>query len=344
MSDDVAITTIPVDTPPLEVSPSVLEKLEPREYNAIRDAQEHEAKHPEPDEPEETKNDEQATSPKKTTPRWVQKQFDRLTAKRRQAEERAAQAEQRATELESKLSSGRSSEQNSAPRNEAPRSEPARNRPRDFQETIEAANNVTISPQLAAAIHRTGNKADVVYALQKSPQLLKAIEREPARAAERIAELSRDLGGLHDAFSREAERQSQLRAAHKERIKPIISALPDRDKVVAGLNVQISPYVESAILEQENSHDLVIHLARNRALVDELNRMSPAASVAKLGRIAEQLAARAQAPPREKVRPPEPISTVGGTSARSSIPLDESDMKTFMKVRNAQERAHRRNA
>ena len=59
------------------------------------------------------------------------------------------------------------------------------------------------------------------------------------------------------------------------------------------MNVQISPYVESAILEQENSHDLVIHLARNRALVDELNRMSPAASVAKLGRIAEQLAAKA---------------------------------------------------
>jgi hypothetical protein len=339
MPEDVAVTTVSVDTPPLEVSPSVLEKLEPREYNAIRDAQEHEAKHPEPDEPEET-GDEKPQPKFKSG--W-QKRIDKLTRRAGESAARAEAAERRAAELESRLSNGRSSEQSSAPRTEAPRSEPARSRPRDFQETIEAANNVTISPQLAAAIHRTGNRADIVYALQKSPELLKAIEREPARAAERIAELSRDLGGLHDAFSREAERQSQLRAAHKERIKPIIASLPDRDKVVAGLNVQISPYVESAILEQENSHDLVIHLARNRSLVDELNRMSPAASVAKLGRIAEQLAAKAAAPPKERPKLPDPISTVGATSARSSIPLDESDMKTFMKVRNAQERAHRRN-
>jgi septal ring factor EnvC (AmiA/AmiB activator) len=338
MSEDAAVTTVAVDTPALEVSPSVLEKLEPREYNAIRDAQEHEAKHPEPDVPED------AATEKENHPRhksgW-QKRIDKLTRRVGESAARAEAAERRASELESKLSTSRTSEQGSAARTEAPRSEPARNRPRDFQETIEAANNVTISPQLAAAIHRTGNKADVVYALQKSPQLLKAIEREPARAAERIAELSRDLAGLHNSFSKETERQDQLLAAHKQRIKPIIAALPDRDKVVAGLNVQISPYVESAILEQENSHDLVIHLARNRALVDELNRMSPAASVAKLGRIAEQLAAKSAAPPRERPKLPDPISTVGGTSARSSVPMDELPMKEFIRVRNSQERARR---
>ena len=327
---------ITIEAPAPAVSPEELNALPMKDYIETRNEQEELKRHPEPDEPEETTDDK----PQPKIKSGWQKRVDKLTRRVGESTARAEAAERRAADLESRLSSG-NSEQASASRTEAPRSEPGRNRPRDFDETIQAANSVTISPQLAAAIHRTGNKADVVYALQKSPELLKAIEREPARAAERIAELSRDLGGLHNSFAREAERQDQLLAAHKQRIKPIIAALPDRDKVVAGLNVPISPYVQSAILEQENSHDLVIHLGRNRALVDELNRMSPAASVAKLGRIAEQLAAKAAAPPRERPKLPDPISTVGGTSALSSVPLDQSDMKTFIKVRNAQERARR---
>jgi hypothetical protein len=328
------------ETSPLEVSPSVLEKLEPREYNAIRDAQEYEAKHPQPAEAGETDDTTEPEDARRPRRSGFEKRIAKLTRRAHESQSRAEAAERLAAELQSKLSSNGSPEQESASRTETLRSE-SRNRPRDFQETIEAANSVTISPQLAAAIHRTSNRADIVYFLQKSPEQLKAIERDPAHAAEKIAELSSDLAKFHDSLSREDERQSQLRAAHKQRIKPIIAALPDRDKVVAGLNVTVSRYVEEAILEQENSHDLVIHLARNRSLVDELNRMSPAASVAKLGRIAEQLAAKSAAPPRERPKPPEPISTVGGSSALSSIPLDQSDMKTFMKVRNAQERRRR---
>ena len=79
MSEDAAVTTVPVDTPALEVSPSVLEKLEPREYNAIRDAQEHEAKHPEPDEPEDTAKRKSSSSPKHKLG-W-QKRIDKVVAR-----------------------------------------------------------------------------------------------------------------------------------------------------------------------------------------------------------------------------------------------------------------------
>lgn len=341
MSDAAAVTTVPIDAPVSEISQEQLNALPMKDYIEARNEQEELKRHLEPDEPAEADETTETGNVRPPRKSGLDKRFAKLTRRAYENESRAIAAEKRAAELEARLANNRSTEQGNAPRTEAPRSDPARNRPRDFQQTIEAANNVPISSQLAGAIHRTGNKADVVYALQKSPELLKAIEREPARAAERIAELSRDLAGLHDSFSREAERQSQLRAAHKERIKPIIAALPDRDKVVAGLNVQISPYVESAILEQENSHDLVIHLARNRAIVDELNRMSPAASAAKLGRIAEQLAAKSAAPQRERPRPPDPISTVGGTSARSSIPLDELPPREYNRIRDAQERARR---
>ncbi len=221
---------ITIEAPTPAISQEQIDALPLKEFFETRNAEEHDKRHPEPDEPEETTDDK----PQPKIKSGWQKRVDKLTRRVGESTARAEAAERRAAELESKLSSGPSSEQSSAPRTKAPRSEPARNRPRDFHETIEAAKNVPISPQLAAAIHRAGNKADIVYALQKSPDLLKAIEREPARTAERIAELSRDLAGLHDSFSREEERQSQLRAAHKERIKPIIAALPDRDKVVAG--------------------------------------------------------------------------------------------------------------
>jgi hypothetical protein len=75
MSEDAAVTTVAADTPALEVSPSVLEKLEPREYNAIRDAQEYEAKHPEPEEAEETAGEK----PQPKFKSGWQKRIDKLT-------------------------------------------------------------------------------------------------------------------------------------------------------------------------------------------------------------------------------------------------------------------------
>ena len=344
MSEDVAVTTVPVDTPPLEVSPSVLEKLEPREYNAIRDAQEHEAKHPEPDEPAEADETSETGNVRPPRKSGFEKRIAKLTRRAYENESRAIAAEKRAAELQARLTSGSSApEQGSAVRTEAPRSEPIRNRPRDYDETLEAANNVKVSPQFVQAFSRTENKRDIVYYLQKNPEVLKAIEREPAKAAERIAKLSHDLAGYHDSLSREAERQQQLRATHGQKFNSLLMAAPDRDKINETLKVAIPIHkaVEDAVFELDNSAETSLHILRNRGLIDELNRMNPLAAVAKVGRIAEQLAARAQAPPREKVRPPEPISMVGGTSALSSIPLDQSDMKTFMKVRNAQEQRRR---
>ena len=195
MPEEVAVTTVPVDTPALEVSPSVLEKLEPREYNAIRDAQEHEAKHPEPDEPAET--DETSETGECATPRksGLEKRIAKLT--RSAYEERIARnaAEQRAAELEARLTSGRSTEQRSA---RTHRSSPKRAR-------TESPSGLSGNNRSGEQCHhfaptRSGHsphrqQSRCRLCAPEIPELLKAIEREPARAAERIAELSRDLAG-----------------------------------------------------------------------------------------------------------------------------------------------------
>jgi len=269
MSEDAAVTAVAADTPALEVPPSVLEKLEPREYNAIRDAQEHEKKYPEPDDAEG--NDPQKA--KNGTPKWVQRRIDKLTARMRAAESQAAEAK------------------------------------------AKLGGNGATHPDLSETVR----KQDEL--IRSQHELLRTKEE-----SERV----------------DQEKMRSLQA----RSKAGIAALPDAEKIregltrANGLRPEVNHAVLSAIAEEANAVDIVAYLGRHPEEIAALHTLSASVAAARIGKISNQLEANARAS-REKPRPPDPISTVGGSSARSSIPMDELPMKDFIRIRNSQERARR---
>ena len=130
------------------------------------------------------------------------------------------------------------------------------------------------------------------------------------------------------------------------RSKAAIAAMPDAEAIRTGLqrgdgmHPEVNHAVMSAIAEEANGVDIVAYLGRHPEEIAALHTLSPSVAAARIGKISNQLEANTRAS-REKPRPPAPISTVGGGATLSSVPLDQADMKTFMKVRNAQERARR---
>jgi hypothetical protein len=130
--------------------------------------------------------------------------------------------------------------------------------------------------------------------------------------------------------------------AHNQRMAAIRRADPEAAAAVdrAG-QLPINHAVSLAVIEQENSEALVIHFAKNPQILEELNQLPPIAAMARVGRLSEQLASKAES---KRYRAPAPISPVGGSSSRTGISLDDPSVSihTFMRERNRQERDRKR--
>ena len=278
MPDDAAITTVPVDTPALEVPPEVLEKLPQREYNEVRDQQEYERKHPEPDE------DADGTDPQRAkhgTSNKLQKRFDKLTRRAREAESRAQAAERHAAEVEAKIAGNGAAQP-------------------DFTETLRTQDEI----------------------IRSQHELLRVKEESKRVDQEKLQSL-------------------------QTRTKAAIAAMPDAEAIRTGLqrgdgmHPEVNHAVMSAIAEEANAVDIVAYLGRHPEEIAALHTLSPSVAAARIGKISNQLEANARAS-REKPRPPAPISTVGGSSARSCIRSTRPDHWNTSRVRNKQERERRR--
>jgi hypothetical protein len=330
-----------------------LDKLPPKKFNEVRDEQVRENK----DAARKSLNGEEGNKPGQRSG-W-QKRIDKITARNHSLEERVQSAERRAAELEARLNGSapkRETTEQTAPVQQAkvepiapqPTSielpevkyskkfEEAAKRYPDFKQTLEAADRsgVQISESLESVIVAQGNSADVAYFLAKNPKLIPAWEADHTLAAQ----AARDLRAAT------TDRQSELIKAHAERMR---KAFPDQSKLqklrtdAEASGIGSSAAINSAVLEQPNSEQVALHLLQNHELRAELSRLSPAAAMARVGRIAEQLEARANGN-REKPKPPEPIAPVGGSSTRNGLALDEMPIGDFIRVRNQQERARRR--
>jgi hypothetical protein len=329
MADEIfaSVETSEPQAPPVEAEPI-------SDFIERRNQEEFEAKHP--TQPEESaENEQQQPRPRN----GYEKRIAKLTRRNHEAERKIADLEARFANV----SQTRPAPQDST-ESPAPRSTRERYRPHDYDGTISAAQKTPISSRLAAEIAKAPNPQDIVYHLQKNPGLLYALEREPNKTAERIRQIAGEFDSIHNSFERESERESQrqdqLRLAHRRRIDVAMSAVPDRAKVQSAMDsTMVAPSVAAAILEQDNSDQLALHLARNPEIARQLNSLSPAAAAAKIGRLAESLDAKAERP--QPPKPPAPIKPVGGSSVNSSVPLDQLPMKEFMKIRNAQERSRR---
>lgn len=131
---------------------------------------------------------------------------------------------------------------------------------------------------------------------------------------------------------------------------------------VAFRDVPIYEGVKAIILQHHNGVDLQYHLARNPKIARELMEMPVEMAMARAGAMAEQLGineseeptSQQKEPeetpnaftPRVAVRPastaPAPIRPVGGSSTKSSVPMDELPYEQYRKMRDQQEKARYR--
>lgn len=293
------------------------------------------------------------------------KRIDRLTAQKAAEQARADAAEARAAELEARLNgtgaqgakppgpsqqpaelakveSVKAAEVPTKAEHSKQFGEAAKRYP-DFKQTLETADRsgVRISESLESAILANPNSTDIAYFLAKNPTLIPELEKDHTR----VAQIASDLKGVHSKAAQsgdlETARQQQLFHSHSQRVGAALKAEPDAQKLLAASNVPIAPNVTLAIVEQPNSEQVAIHLARHPELLTELNRLPASAAISKVARLAEQLESKA-ASNRVKPKPPEPIQPVGGSVSRTGLSLEEIPLKDFIRERNRQERARRR--
>lgn len=153
----------------------------------------------------------------------------------------------------------------------------------------------------------------------KANQLFKAKQQE-AYQAQQQAEHQRLVQEQHQ---RVVEQQSKLNSLTQEGEKKY----PDfYEKVFPGQGkaVPISEIVGQALLESENSVDLMYYLSTNRAEAERIAKLSPARQLVELGKLETSL------PKIQQSKAPAPIkSVVGKRTTATDVPRDDDDMDTW---------------
>ena len=109
--------------------------------------------------------------------------------------------------------------------------------------------------------------------------------------------------------------------------------------------IEIPKSASLAIIELGSTGPAVAYyLGKHPEICEELMGMRPLTAVGKIHEIARSLnPEKAASPkPKAKVTPPAPLAPVGGSSSRSSTPLDQLSPAEYIRVRNKQEAMKRR--
>jgi hypothetical protein len=140
----------------------------------------------------------------------------------------------------------------------------------------------------------------------------------------------------------EQERQEEF-DEYNRGVSELQAKHDDWDEVVVNSTSTIPGYVGAAVTEMgKEGAEVAYFLGQHPEICDELMDMKKFAAIAYVHQIAAQLKAPAASPkPKPKVTPPAPISTVGASTTRSSIPLDQLPPLEYNKIRNQQERNKR---
>jgi hypothetical protein len=97
--------------------------------------------------------------------------------------------------------------------------------------------------------------------------------------------------------------------------------------------LDVSESVRDALLSLPGGPAATVHLLRNPAEMRRLAGMSDAVAVAHVGALTAKLNPAAR---RAVGQAPPPISPVGGSSTKSSLPLDQADYPTYRRIRDQQ--------
>ena len=285
------------------------------------------------------------------------KEIEAAIRKAQQSEARRIAAESRVTELRAKLGSDTGETEAPATPSESNGQKtylPGAEKYPDFAEAMADADRaqLTVPDRAATAIKAVRNRADVVYYLARNPEVCRELWDNPDSATQLIGELSKQLEERPPEVKPARQPQAQPLDGdtlqlmqkyhnHTERVRSLLAARPDADQLISAVQssgIGISPTVEVALVEQDNSEKVVLHLLERPELRAELNRLSYPTAMARVSRIAAQLASKAAAK-RERAKPPSPITPVGASSSRTGLSLDDPSIPigTFIRERNRQE-------
>lgn len=98
-------------------------------------------------------------------------------------------------------------------------------------------------------------------------------------------------------------------------------SIADYDEVMGGADTVVAPYITDAILTSDRGPEVAYHLAKNSALAEKLNRLSPIAAAREIGRI--EAALEKSSPGTSRSAPPPPART---TRSSATIPGDPAKM------------------
>lgn len=137
------------------------------------------------------------------------------------------------------------------------------------------------------------------------------------------------------------QRAREVWDAHNSRLSEARAKYDDFDDVAKDFgNVEIPRDAAIAIVEDENSADILYYLAKNEAEAKKLATLSPMKQIAEVGRIADKVRAAAAAPaPKTPLRTkpqsqaPEPIKPVGGSTSGSTVPPGEMSIQDYKRYR-----------
>lgn len=144
----------------------------------------------------------------------------------------------------------------------------------------------------------------------------------------------------------ENNRMKDIFDAHRERTSEARERYDDWDEVAdSAKNMRIHPTVEMAIMEMENSADVLYHLATHPETYEKLEGMTVFQGISEMTRISDKLAARTQkaaAPKKQRPSLDEPIEPTR-RPAKSSKKLEEiKDPDEYIAARRQMRQARQR--
>lgn len=123
------------------------------------------------------------------------------------------------------------------------------------------------------------------------------------------------------AQERQQAEAMELAKGWASKQETVRKSIADYDEVMGGADTVVAPYITDAILTSDRGPEVAYHLAKNPALAEKLNRLSPIAAAREIGRI--EAALEKSSPGTSRSAPPPPART---TRSSATIPGDPAKM------------------
>ena len=143
---------------------------------------------------------------------------------------------------------------------------------------------------------------------------------------------------VHQQRSATAQERQQAEALElakgwASKQETVRKSITDYDEVMSGADTVVAPYITDAILTSDRGPEVAYHLAKNPALAEKLNKLSPIAAAREIGRI--EAALEKSSPGTSRSAPPPPARTTRSSATISGDPA-KMDHEAYRAMRAKQ--------